>query len=100
MTLYIILSILPRRQALHVGRRRTPGKTIFQLKLRYNWLELDRDSLILLLLTVFVKKHFHFSQLTSIFGRWDRLASRVSATFKGGFLASRALLRIVSCPTR
>ena len=49
-----VQAALPRRQALHVGRRRTPGKTIFQLKLRYNWLELDRDSLILLLLTVFV----------------------------------------------
>ena len=32
-------------------------------------------------------------QLTSIFGRCDRLASLVSATFKGGFFASRALLR-------
>ena len=31
-------------------------------------------------------------RLTSIFGRWDRLASLVSATFKGGFFASRALL--------
>ena len=90
---HIIKAPLPRRQALHVGRRRTPGKTIKQSILSIFWLVLECDSSILLLLTVFVEKYFHFSQLTSIFGRWDRLASRVSATFKGGFLASRALLQ-------
>ena len=40
---HIIKAPLPRRQALHVGRRRTPGKTIKQSILRIFWLVLDRD---------------------------------------------------------
>ena len=38
-----VQAALPRRQALHVGRRRTPGKTIRQSILRIFWLVLECD---------------------------------------------------------